>query len=272
MNTTRRTSSRKRAANQDVSEHPNPNAKDASVYHAPTLQRLQSTNITYFNRLDFVRVPDDVIERLFVTDRIREKMNNNIPYPPLALRRTATQIRDFYKLGAGQCRQQIEKYENYEIIATQQLETIVEEPVVAEPKPCSGFTLNDMNHVRTTEERKTMLKSGYKDLVEESKTNHARLFRKHATSKAKKWRRLLRFPFTGLALRGNKEDDVRWTLNEQLPVDADDEMDESSSIVYIISIGCGTNTVAWGLVYVYVVILKTTLHVIFYSLCNNFFI
>ena len=84
-----------------MSRHPSSDAKDAALYHIPFLLCLQARNTTFFNNLDFVNVSDDVIERLFVSDRTREKMNNNIPYPPLALRRTATQIRDFYKLGAG---------------------------------------------------------------------------------------------------------------------------------------------------------------------------
>ena len=127
---------------------------------------LQSRNANYFNKLDFVYLSDDAIEQLFVTDRARNQLNNRILYPPLALRRTAKQIRDFYyHHGSKQCQQLIDKYANYKINA--RLQTIPEEEPV-EAMQCSGISLSDIRAVRTTRERLAKIEEGFKDLVEES--------------------------------------------------------------------------------------------------------
>lgn len=143
-----RKSGRKRRSSGSKSEqqstHPIPNAKDATDYAPATLLRIQSTNPTWFNRLEFVNVSDEVIEYLFVNDRIRSK-HSKILYPPLAQRRTAKQIREFYWLGTGQCRQVIEKYSTHQIIRP--------EPPVVEPVKagnCGGFSLHDILSLKTT--------------------------------------------------------------------------------------------------------------------------
>ena len=109
----------------EESNHPLANAKDASVYSLQSLLMLQSRNANYFNKLDFVYLSDDAIEQLFVTDRARNQLGDRILYPPLALRRTSAQIREFYRGGSRQCQQLIDKYANYKINA--RLQTIPEE-------------------------------------------------------------------------------------------------------------------------------------------------
>ena len=114
----RRSSSRRKRGNAETesneqeqleSNHPLANAKDASVYSLQSLLMLQSRNANYFNKLDFVYLSDDAIEQLFVTDRIRQK-HTVILYPPLALRRTSAQIREFYRGGSRQCQDLIDRH------------------------------------------------------------------------------------------------------------------------------------------------------------------
>ena len=187
---TRRSSSRRKRGNAETesneqeqleSNHPLANAKDASVYSLQSLLMLQSRNANYFNKLDFVYLSDDAIEQLFVTDRIRQK-HTVILYPPLALRRTSAQIREFYRGGSRQCQDLIDRHANYKINV--RLQTIPEEEPVKVIQ-CQGISLYDVRAVRTTKERLVKIEEGYKDLVEESMTNRAVLLRKDS----KKWRK-----------------------------------------------------------------------------------
>ena len=68
---------------------PFPNAKDASAYSLPFLLTAKSRNPSWFDRLDFVNVSDEIIRRLFVNDYIRERHSVLFP-PPRALRRRAS--------------------------------------------------------------------------------------------------------------------------------------------------------------------------------------
>ena len=145
----------------EESNHPLANAKDASVYSLQSLLMLQSRNANYFNKLDFVYLSDDAIEQLFVTDRARNQLNDRILYPPLALRRTSAQIREFYRGGSRQCQQLIDKYANYKINARLQTIPEEEEEEPAEATQCSGISLSDIRAVRTTRERRVKIEEGY---------------------------------------------------------------------------------------------------------------
>jgi hypothetical protein len=61
--------------------------------------------------LDFVNVPDHVIQQLFYNEQRHSTRSidasGNIMMPPLALRRSAQQIRQFFEWGKAQKREQI---------------------------------------------------------------------------------------------------------------------------------------------------------------------
>ena len=219
----RRTSSRRKrpSASQHESTHPIDNAKDASIYSPHALMKIRSRNPEYFDKLDFVHVTNEVIEYLFVNESIRSK-HSKVLHPPLARRRTATQIREFYRLGTSQCQEQIKQYEDYSLNATA-LPNIAEDEV-KEPTPCRGISLDDIKGLSTTKERIKMMTEGFIDLVEEAMTNSARLLRENS----KKWSRLLRWPTKGVALFGMKKQ-VRWRLVEEIP--EDDKAEGDSSIL-----------------------------------------
>ena len=143
-----------------------------------------SRNRSWFNRLDFVNVGDNTIAKLFVNQAVREK-HSVLLFPPKAMRRRATQVRDFYRYGVGQQSQLIEKYSRIQI-ATPPVEIYIS----PQPGKCLGIRKADILSLRTTREKILSLISGYEDLVSEAIQTRDRLLE----TDQKKWAKMLRHP------------------------------------------------------------------------------
>lgn len=63
--------------------------------YIPSSQKDASSNFEAI--LDFINVTDEKIDQLFVTNRIRHRDHDNVRYPPAGERRTASQIRQWFK-------------------------------------------------------------------------------------------------------------------------------------------------------------------------------
>lgn len=197
---------------------PFPNAKDASDYGPSFLKTLRLRNPDWFDRLDFVRLEDEAIEALFVTDNVRAK-HSTILFPPPALRRRASQIRDFYRLGVRQQQDLIAKYADFAVDLPEP--PPAEEPL--EPKPCRGFTLADATSVNTSAETIGRITLGFEDLVAEAGQTR---FQLAATDK--KMRKQLKHPVAGVVMSG---DEIRWKMEEVVVEDVEEEGEDNDGDV-----------------------------------------
>ena len=192
---------------------PFPNAKDASAYSLPFLLTAKSRNPTWFDRLDFVNVSDEIIRRLFVNDYIRERHSVLFP-PPRALRRRASQLREFYRFGVGQQRELIEKYSAIRVGAR-----CLEEYTPPTPKQCNGIRVADIRSLRRlTKEQLAVLEAGFEDVVSEAMQTRGDLL----AADKNRWVKKLRRPIGGLILSGNGNT-VRWAMEEDDPTEEDND-------------------------------------------------
>ena len=115
----RRTGAAGKARN--VSDHPcrdkNVKPVDAAWIHIDRLREMLDAGPRCYDRLDFVNVNDDVIDQLFVTERIR-KLWKEILYPPPKHRRTVSQIKAWFELSKEGKRQTINEASNIDVIFT----------------------------------------------------------------------------------------------------------------------------------------------------------
>jgi hypothetical protein len=74
--------------------------------------------------LDFINTSDDKIRELFLKPKCHNRSTDSdgcIIFPPRAIRRTATEIRDFFNMGIKDKRQKIEQCRNFQIDTDQMI-------------------------------------------------------------------------------------------------------------------------------------------------------
>ena len=212
-----RKSSRQRSSTdkQEVSHHPNKNPNtppiDASTVPTIALKRAfadMKSHHLLFNRLDFVRVDERKLQQLFYSDashrdRCFDKQGNFV-HPPLALRRSSTQIINFLRLGILQKYEQIEKYQHYTIddanlisyansSFSMELPAINANPPSPPPPPvtknpppsesstksspntCTGVSVMSIYDMRYDKERRDEVLLGFAQTVREGWTTRQRL-------------------------------------------------------------------------------------------------
>lgn len=98
------------------SEHPMSPTVDAETQefallqaYIPSSQKDASSNFEAI--LDFINVTDEKIDQLFVTNRIRHRDHDNVRYPPAGERRTASQIRQWFKYPVSEQKRRITAWE-----------------------------------------------------------------------------------------------------------------------------------------------------------------
>jgi hypothetical protein len=117
----RRSRRRSREPQQQISRHPRNPSIDATSMDSCTLAEVvrdakKHSTLLAHTHIDFAHVTDAKLYTLFLSgnERLLQRSTSNgaIIHPPIALRRTAKQIRDFYEAGLSQKTQLIDQYKN----------------------------------------------------------------------------------------------------------------------------------------------------------------
>ena len=152
---------------------------DATTYSVGFLKRQDARQQPWFRDLDFVKVAEADIKKIFWTSFMEEKFSEYIPIP-LALRRDPQSIRTFYNKGLQQKRdlvRALSKFEDGQYY--QQLyavtATAAKTPATAS-FPCTGVNLASIERsYLLSSERKETLMFGFKQVVREGLHNKYRL-------------------------------------------------------------------------------------------------
>ena len=207
---------------------------DASTIDALELRDLLSqANRVCVDRLDFVDVSDAVIDKLFV----RAYHGKSPVLPPLSRRRTAQQIREFFRL-SGSARKDIVERESGAVVDRDFADSAVrwdgensnwsdlcaassdssasgdelDDPVP--PSRCGGITLQFIRESRIGEERKKELELGFKHTVREGLSLRPRV--SHPNDD--RWN--FRPPVVGAIEDGN-DGRIKWLVKESCHGESD---------------------------------------------------
>ena len=260
----RRRSSRgsSRGPTNPTSRHPSSTPVDASnipIQRLIELTRDGRARHEITQHLDFVNCSNDRIRRIFYKDSYDARSRDdegNIKYPIQAIRRTANEIRNFYKAGPNQ-KDEMNKLHKNDVIDTTNLITYSEYEALmataataeeqeeastevaeeaAEPRSeieeddeenavvghCQGFTMNHIYDMKHNAEVRMNRLIGFKHTIREGWTTRQRL--EHPDS-SEKW--MYKLPVVSVITCGNDVDKHVWVIeqNDTISSQSDDDYD-----------------------------------------------
>lgn len=232
-----------------ISKHPSETPIDATSYPLRHLRLVVEDSTQHqhlLHDLDFVDLPDDIILQLFYKADQHESRSlsadGSIIMPPPALRRSNSQIREFFRLGRSQKRQKIEDFSSHIIDKTGRINytnsVYYEESLENEKRPtvqstidpqsppqqeppsvwpesppisvCGGINIQYLQDMRWTTERFKEMAYGFADTQRESLMTRIKLA--NPRNPFGGWN--FEPPVVGALVSGNDQNRVVWTCTE----------------------------------------------------------